>query len=159
MGDTIVNDIDPPKLLSRFTPLTLAAPFCGAPFQTIERAWCWFSVPPWLVGALGTCHICCIRRGQSSLGVSALLLCRRGCGAREVVQQWHFFLLAPFCNLRGFVKHDNILRNMNFGNHLNETNVAISLRVGVANHLKLVRIYLRNPVITQLGTTLESVSN
>ena len=63
-----------------------------------------------------------------------------------MVQQWHFFLLAPFCNLRGFVKHDNILRNMNFGNHLNETNVAISLRVGVANHLKLVRIYLRNPV-------------
>ena len=99
-----------------------------------------------LWGALGTCHICCIRRGQSSLGVSALLLCRRGCGARGVVQQWHFFLLAPFCNLRGFVKHDNILRNMNFGNHLNETNVAISLRVGVANHLKLVRIYLCNPV-------------
>ena len=36
---------------------------------------------------------------------------------------------------------------MNFGNHLNETNVAISLRVGVANHLKLVRIYQRNPVM------------
>ena len=35
---------------------------------------------------------------------------------------------------------------MNFGNHLNEKNVAISLRVGVANHLKLVRIYLHNPV-------------
>ena len=35
---------------------------------------------------------------------------------------------------------------MNINNHLNETNVAISLRVSITNHLKLVRIYLRNPV-------------
>ena len=40
------------------------------------------------------------------------------------------------------------MRNMNFGNHLNETNVAISLRVSVANRLKLVRIYLCNSVPT-----------
>ena len=35
---------------------------------------------------------------------------------------------------------------MNINNYLNETNVAISLRVSITNHLKLVRIYLRNPV-------------
>ena len=34
---------------------------------------------------------------------------------------------------------------MNINNHLNETNVAISLRVSITNHLKLVRIYLTNP--------------
>merc|ERR1711872_501303 len=130
------------KVLSPFTPPSV----CGAPFQTIERAWCWFSVPPWLVGGPGDLSYLLHSSGASCLGVSALLLCRRGCGARGVVKQRHFFLLGPFCNLRGFVKHDNILRNMNFGNHLNETNVAISLRVGVANHLKLVRIYLCNPV-------------
>ena len=99
-----------------------------------------------LWGALGTYHIYCIRHKQSSLGISALLLCRQGYGTRGVIQQWHFFLLAPFYNLRRFIKHDNILRNMNFNNHLNETNVAISLRVSITNHLKLVRIYQRNPV-------------
>ena len=35
---------------------------------------------------------------------------------------------------------------MNINNHLNETNVAISLRVSITNHLKLVQIYLPNPV-------------
>ena len=132
--------------VQKFCPHSPRRPFAVLLFRPLRGRGVGFLSLLGLWGALGTCHICCIRRGQSSLGVSALLLCRRGCGARGVVQQWHFFLLAPFCNLRGFVKHDNILRNMNFGNHLNETNVAISLRVGVANHLKLVRIYLRNPV-------------
>ena len=66
---------------------------------------------------------------------------------RSVFEQWHFFLLAPFYYLRRFIKQDNFLRTMNINNHLNETNVAISLRVSITNHLKLVRIYLRNPVV------------
>ena len=45
------------------------------------------------------------------------------------------------------MKHHNILRNTNVNNHLNETNVAISLRMSITNHLKLVRIYLPNPVL------------
>ena len=45
------------------------------------------------------------------------------------------------------IKHHNILRNTNVTNHLNETNVAISLRVSITNHLKLVQIYLPNPVL------------
>ena len=44
------------------------------------------------------------------------------------------------------MKHHNILRNTNVNNHLNETNVAISLHMSITNHLKLVRIYLPNPV-------------
>ena len=40
---------------------------------------------------------------------------------------------------------------MNINSHLNETNVVISLRVSITNHLKLVRIYLRNPVGDILG--------
>ena len=66
---------------------------------------------------------------------------------RSVFEQWHFFLLAPFYYLRRFIKQDNFLRTMNISNLLNETNVAISLRVSITNHLKLVRIYLRNPVL------------
>ena len=58
----------------------------------------------------------------------------------------HFFLLAPFYYLRRFIKHDNFLRTMNINNHMHERNVAISLRVSINNHLKLVRIYLTNPV-------------
>ena len=65
---------------------------------------------------------------------------------RSVFEKWHFFLLAPFYYLRRFIKQDNFLRTMNINNHLNETNVAISLRVSITNHLKLVRIYLSNPV-------------
>ena len=80
------------------------------------------------------------------LGISALFLCRKEYGPRGVLQQWHFFLLATFYNLRRFIKHDNILRTMNISNHPNETNVVISLRVSISNHLKLVHIYLPNPV-------------
>ena len=102
--------------VQKFCPHSPRRPFAVLLFRPLRGRGVGFLSLLGLWGALGTCHICCIRRGQSSLGVSALLLCRRGCGARGVVQQWHFFLLAPFCNLRGFVKHDNILRNMNFGN-------------------------------------------
>ena len=82
-----------------------------------------------------------------ALGISALFLCRKEYGPRGVLQQWHFFLLATFYNLRRFIKHDNILRTMNISNHPNETNVVISLRVSISNYLKLVQIYLPNPVL------------
>ena len=55
-------------------------------------------------------------------------------------------MLSLFYNLRRFIKYDNILRTMNINNHLNETNVAISLAVSITNNVKIVRIYLRNPV-------------
>ena len=77
-------------------------------------------------------------------------------GPRGVIQQWHFFLLVPFYNLHRFIKHDNILRIMNINSHLNETNVVISLRVSITNHLKLVRIYLRNPVYRPYQTQYET---
>ena len=47
---------------------------------------------------------------------------------------------------------------MNINNHLNETNVAISLLVSITNHLKLVRIYLRNPVGLVDYTVLNLIS-
>ena len=65
---------------------------------------------------------------------------------RCVIRRWRFFSLAPFYNLHRLMKHHNILRNTNVNNHLNETNVEISLRVSITNYLKLVRIYLPNPV-------------
>ena len=65
---------------------------------------------------------------------------------RGVIQRWRFFSLAPFFNLNRLIKHHNILRNTNLNNRRNETNIDISLRVSNANHLKLVRIYLPNPV-------------
>ena len=65
---------------------------------------------------------------------------------RGVIQRWRFFSLAPFFNLNRLIKHHNILRNTNLNNRRNETNIDISLRVSNTNHLKLVRIYLPNPV-------------
>ena len=65
---------------------------------------------------------------------------------RGVIQRWRFFSLAPFFNLNRLIKHHNILRNTNLNNRRNETNIDISLRVSNTNHLKLVQIYLPNPV-------------
>ena len=92
-------------------------------------------------------YISCIRHTQSSLDISALSLCRQYCDPRSAIRRWCFFSLTPFYNLHRLVKHLNILINTNVNYHLNETNIAISLRVSITKHLKLVRIYLPNPVI------------
>ena len=70
---------------------------------------------------------------------------------RGVIQRWRFFSLAPFFNLNRLIKHHNILRNTNLNNRRNETNIDISLRVSNTNHLKLVRIYLPNPVFYNIS--------
>ena len=68
--------------VQKFCPHSPRRPFAVLLFRPLRGRGVGFLSLLGLWGALGTCHICCIRRGQSSLGVSALLLCRRGFDAR-----------------------------------------------------------------------------